>query len=44
LAEVAGQAGTVQPLDTGIVANLDIGDQVAAGNNYTCTFVAADKG
>lgn len=44
LAEVAGQAGTVQPFDTSMVTNLDIGDEVTNSYNYTGTFVATDEG
>lgn len=44
LAEVAGKAGSVEPLYTDMVAELDVINKVAAGDNYTSTFVAADKG
>jgi hypothetical protein len=43
LAELAGQAGSVEPLDTGVVANLDVVDELALGDYDTCTLVASDK-
>jgi hypothetical protein len=43
LAVRAAQARTVEPLDTDLLANLDILDKVAAGNDNTSTLVATDK-
>lgn len=43
LAKVTSQAGAVQPLDTSVVADFDISDELTAGNDYTSTFVATDK-
>jgi len=44
LAVRAAQARTVEPLDTDLLANLDILDKLAAGNDNTGTLVATDKG
>lgn len=43
MTEVTGEAGAVDPLDTGVVANLDIFDEVAYCDNNTCTLVTTDK-
>jgi hypothetical protein len=43
LAELAGQAGSVEPLDTGVVANLDVVDELALGDYDTGTLVTSDK-
>jgi len=43
LAEVAGKAGSVDPLDTSIVADLDIINKIAFGYNNTGTLVATNK-
>jgi hypothetical protein len=43
LAVVALQAGTVQPLDTSVVTDLDIFDKFTAGNDDTGSFVTTDK-
>jgi hypothetical protein len=43
LAEVAGQAAAIDPLHTGVVANLDVLDKVALGNDDTGTLVATDE-
>ena len=44
LAEVAGETGAVEPFDAGVVADFDVGDEVASGDYYAGTFVAADEG
>jgi hypothetical protein len=44
LAERAAQARTVEPLDTDVVAKLDILDELTASDNNTGTLVATDKG
>jgi hypothetical protein len=44
LTEVASEAGSVDPLDTSMVANLDVSDKVALCNDYTGTLVTTDKG
>lgn len=44
LAVGAAQARAVEPLDAGVVANLNVLDELAAGNDDTSTFVAADEG
>ena len=43
LAVVASKASSVNPLNTSVVANLDIFDELTAGNNNTGTLVATDK-
>lgn len=43
LTEVASKARSVDPLDTGVVANLDVINEVALSNNYTGTLVSTDK-
>jgi hypothetical protein len=44
LAVRAAQARTVKPLDTDLLANLDILDKLAAGDDNTGTLVATNKG
>jgi hypothetical protein len=44
LTEITVQAGTVDPLDTGMITNFNIFDQLAAGNDDTSTFVSTDEG
>jgi hypothetical protein len=44
LAVRAAQARTVEPLDTDLLANLDILDKLAAGDDNTGTLVATNKG
>ena len=43
MAEVAGKAGTVDPLDTSVVADLNVVNKFALGNNDTGTLVTTDK-
>ena len=43
-AEFTAQAGAIEPLDTGVVANLKVGNVLTLGNNDTSTFVATNKG
>jgi len=43
LAEVAGQAGAVQPFDASVIADLDVFDEIADGNDDTGTLVATDE-
>ena len=43
MAEVASKASSVDPFDTGIVANLDVVDEITLGNNNTCALVATNK-
>lgn len=43
-AERAAHARSVEPLDTGVIANLNIGDELATGDDNTGTLVATDKG
>jgi hypothetical protein len=43
LTEVTGQTAAVDPLDTGVVANLDVNDLVALCNHNTCTLVTTDE-
>jgi hypothetical protein len=44
LAVRAAQARTVEPLDTDLLANLDVLDKLAAGDDDTGTLVATNKG
>jgi len=44
LAVRAAQARTIEPLDTNLLANLDILDKLAAGDDNTGTLVATNKG
>lgn len=44
LAVAAAQARAVEPLDTGVVTDLDVVDKLAASNDNTGTLVATDKG
>jgi hypothetical protein len=44
LAVRAAQARTVEPLDTDLLADLDILDKLAASDNNTGTLVATNKG
>jgi hypothetical protein len=44
LAEVASKARSVDPLDTSVVANIDVVDKIALSNNNTGTLVTTDKG
>lgn len=44
LAVRAAQARAVEPLDTDLLANLDILDKLATGDNNTGTLVATNKG
>lgn len=41
---LAAHARPVQPLDAHVVANLDVGDQLAAGYHHAGSLVAADEG
>ena len=43
LAKVASKAGSVNPFDTSVVANLDVINEIALGNNNTGTLVTTDK-
>jgi hypothetical protein len=43
LAEVASKASSVNPLNTSVIANLDIFDELTASNNNTGTLMATDK-
>jgi len=43
LAEVAGKAGTIDPLDTSIVTDLNVLHEVTLGNNDAGTLVATDE-
>jgi len=43
LAELAGQARAVEPLDAGVVADLDVLDELALGDDDARALVAADK-
>lgn len=43
LAEIAGEAGAVEPLDAGVFSNLDVFYQFTASYDDTGTFVAADE-
>jgi hypothetical protein len=43
LTEVTGQAGAVDPLDTGVVTNLDVGDLVTLCHDNTGTLVTANE-
>jgi hypothetical protein len=43
LAEVAGQAGIVKPLQTRMIADLNILDKTALCNHNTSTFVATNE-
>jgi hypothetical protein len=43
LTEVTGQAGAIQPFDTGMVTDLDIVDEFAYSDNDTSTFVTSDE-
>jgi hypothetical protein len=43
LAEATSKTGSVDPLDTGVFANFDIINQIAAGDNDTSAFVTTDK-
>ena len=43
MAKVAGKTSSVDPLDTSVVANLDVVDKVALGNNNTGTLVATNE-
>jgi hypothetical protein len=43
-AERAGKAGAVEPLDTGAVADVNLGDELTLGYDDTGTFVATDEG
>ncbi len=40
-AESAAQARSIEPFDTGVIANLNISDELAAGDDDTGTLVAA---
>ena len=40
----ARQAGTVEPLDADVVANLNVVDQLATGDDNTSAFVTTDEG
>ena len=44
LAEAAVEARAVEPFHPGIVANLDVGDEVAAGHNHPSALVTANEG
>ena len=44
LAVGALKAGTVDPLDADLLANLDILNELTAGDDDACALVAADKG
>lgn len=44
LAVGAAQARAVEPLDAGVVANGNVGDELAAGNDDAGALVAADQG
>jgi hypothetical protein len=44
LAEIAGEAGSVEPFDTGMVTNFDVLDELADGDDDTGTFVASNEG
>ena len=44
LAEVAGEAGPVEPFDAGVVADFNVLDEVAFGDDDAGAFVAADEG
>lgn len=39
----AAETGAIQPLDAGVITNLDILDELATSNDDTSTFMAADK-
>jgi hypothetical protein len=43
LAEVASQTGSVDPLDTSVIANLDIIDELTLSNDDTGTLVTTNK-
>lgn len=43
LAEIASQAGPIDPLDSCVISNLNILDQFSACNDDTGTFVATDE-
>jgi len=43
LAEIASKARSVDPLNTGVVANFNVVDEVALSNNNTGTLVTTDK-
>jgi hypothetical protein len=43
LTEVTGKTGSVDPLDTSIVANLNVLDKLTASNDNTGTLVTTDK-
>jgi hypothetical protein len=44
LAEVTGEAGAVEPFDAGVVADFNVLDEVAFGDDDAGTFVAAYEG
>jgi hypothetical protein len=44
LAEVAGEAGSVEPFDTGVVTDFDVVDKLANSDDDTCAFVASNEG
>jgi hypothetical protein len=43
LAEVAGKTGSVDPLDTGKVADFNVIDEFTLGDYFSSAFVATDK-
>ena len=44
LAEVAGETGAVEPFDAGVVADFNVLDEVAFGDDDAGAFVAAYEG
>jgi len=44
LAEVAGEARAVEPFYPRVVADVDVVDEIAFGDDDACAFVAADEG
>lgn len=44
LAKVTGETGSIEPFDAGILANLNVFDQLTAGYNNSCSFVATNQG
>lgn len=43
LAEIARETGSIDPLDTGMVTDFDIVDELSFGNNDTRTLVSSDQ-
>ena len=43
LAEVTGEAGSVEPFDAGVVADFDVCYEVSFGDDDAGSFVASDE-